>query len=76
MISVTITEQDGGTARKGNYKWSVDVNGSSVAKGEVKGHQRAKGWKKLLKKVTNAVMKAPTVEPVQQELPAFTPDYA
>jgi len=76
MIIVTITEQDGGTARKGNYKWSVSVDGSVPAEGETKGHQRAKGWKKLLKKVTNAVMKVPTVEPVQQELPAFTPDHA
>ena len=76
---VQITDDGTGSPKKGNYYWKVTINDTVLASGVAKGHQRAKGWKKLLKKVTNAAMKVPTfkVEEMEQpELPVFTPDHA
>jgi hypothetical protein len=33
----------------GEYKYWVDVNGHTIAKGMVTGHKRSDGWKMLLK---------------------------
>lgn len=74
MLQLTIVD-DGGSVKKGNYKWSVISDQAAVMEGAISGHQRAKGWKKLLKKATNAVMKVPE-RPEQLELPAFTPEHA
>ena len=78
MLWLTCLDDDTGTAKKANYNWQIhSYGGAVVASGHIRGHQRAKGWKKLLKKVTNAAMKVPTVVETQDEpeLP-FTPDHA
>ena len=67
MLWVKCINDATGTHKKGNYKWEVGVNEVLLASGEVKGHQRAKGWLPLLRKVVRLSAKQHIVNDTQYE---------
>jgi len=61
MIYVKIVNDGTGSLKKGNYAWSVWGNESLIAAGAISGHQRAKGWLPLLRKLVRQAKKNQTV---------------
>jgi len=72
MIYVKIINDQTGSLKKGNYTWGVWCNGVQLAAGVISGHQRAKGWLPLLRKLVRQAKKNHTVPneipPAQLEL--------
>lgn len=48
MLKVRIVNDETGTDKSANYRYTVSVNYREVAKGRVCGHDRADPWWKLL----------------------------
>ena len=51
MLTLTIINDETGTHKKANYKYYVFINSNMIEQGEVKGHDRDKGWKKLVEMI-------------------------
>lgn len=48
MLTIRIHNTGTGTNESANYDYWVYVNQREIAKGEIKGHNRDKGWVKLV----------------------------
>ena len=51
MLTITIRNVGTGTDNAANYAYTVMVNGREIATGEVTGHNRADGWRELVRMV-------------------------
>lgn len=54
MLIVYIHNDGTGTNKSANYTYQVCVNDVVIDVGEVKGHDRNEGWRKLLEEVAKA----------------------
>jgi hypothetical protein len=52
MLIVYIHNDGTGTNNSANYTYQVCVNDVVIETGEVKGHDRDKGWRKLVEEVS------------------------
>jgi hypothetical protein len=50
MLSILFLNDSTGEELTGNYRWKVMINDTTIAKGELKNHNRVKGWKGLIRK--------------------------
>ena len=48
MLTIKIVNDATGTNESANYRYQVLVNDTVIESGEVKGHNRAKGWQNLV----------------------------
>jgi hypothetical protein len=48
MLIIKIQNDGTGTTEIGNYRYQVLVNSTSIEVGEIKGHKRSSGWRKLV----------------------------
>jgi hypothetical protein len=53
-LIIVITNDATGTEDSANYDWRVQVNREVIARGRVEGHDRAHGWRPLLRRVAGA----------------------
>ena len=53
MLIIYITNDKTVKKPLGNYVYQVKVNTRTVARGEIKGHNRNDGWKILVQKLLN-----------------------
>lgn len=63
MLWVKVINDATGTLKKGNYTYVVGVNELTLAEGKITGHQRAKGWLPLLRKVMRLAAKQERFKP-------------
>ena len=54
---ITVQELPSSSKKKGDYTWEVRIAEHRVAFGELKGHQRSKGWFPLLRKIVRQIYK-------------------
>ena len=50
MLTIRFLNDGTGDEIEGNYQWGVWINEYLLAKGELTGHDRAKGWQGLVKR--------------------------
>ena len=48
MLIIKIQNDGTGTPEIGNYRYQVMVNSTSIESGNIKGHRRSSGWRKLV----------------------------
>ena len=48
MLIIKIQNDGTGTPEVGNYRYQVLINSTSIEVGDIKGHTRSSGWRKLL----------------------------
>jgi hypothetical protein len=48
MLIIKIQNDSTGTVEVGNYRYQVLINQTVIESGEVKGHDRSKGWQNLV----------------------------
>lgn len=48
MLIIKIQNDGTGTEKAGNYRYQVLINQTVIESGEVKGHKRKEGWRRLL----------------------------
>ena len=48
MLIIKIQNDGTGTVEVGNYRYQVLVNSTSIEVGDIKGHKRSSGWRKLV----------------------------
>ena len=53
MLIIKIVNDATGTNTDANYRYQVLVNDTVIESGEVKGHDRRKGWRNLVKTLIN-----------------------
>ena len=53
MLTIKIVNDGTGTNTDANYRYQVLVNDTVIESGEVKGHDRRKGWRNLVKTLIN-----------------------
>ena len=48
MLIIKIQNDGTGTAEVGNYRYQVLINSTVIESGDIKGHRRSSGWRKLV----------------------------
>jgi hypothetical protein len=51
MLHLIIVNDGTGKENIGNYKVTVNINNREISAFRVKGHDRSKGWKELLRQI-------------------------
>ena len=51
MLTIKIHNDSTGTQESANYEYNVYINGRVIEHGEIKGHNRNDGWRKLVQTV-------------------------
>jgi len=53
MLIIKIQNDSTGTNESANYKYQVLVNQTAIESGEIRGHNRDDGWRKLVKQLVD-----------------------
>lgn len=48
MLTIKIVNDGTGTDESSNYRYQVLINQTVIESGEIKGHDRSKGWQNLV----------------------------